>query len=235
VWTLIVSLVGDEVWADRLHDVEAWVPERRRILFVAPHPDDETLGAGGLIATQRRLEVEVTVVCVTDGENAYPDADDCAELARVRRGEQELALQHLGVAPAGTVRLGFEDSAVSSREAELAERLAELAGPGGMIVAPWEGDFHPDHEACGRAASRAAKRVGAQLISYFFWTWHRGTPECLGNLRLVKYALDDESLRAKAEALVAHESQLWRAGAEAILPQRLLGPARWPYEVFALR
>ena len=206
------------------------------MLVVVPHPDDETLGAGGLIATQRRRGVDVMVVCVTDGENAYPEEPEgAAAMGTQRSSEQQEALERLGVEPASMVRLGLTDSDVCAREGELAARVTELGGPGVVIVAPWEGDFHPDHEASGRAARAAAERSGAQLISYFFWTWHRGTPECLDGLRLVRFALDEDAVRARAEALTAHASQLERAGGEPVLPERLLAPARRNYEVFALR
>lgn len=56
-----------------------------RTLVVAPHRDDETLLAGGLIASQRRRGIDVQVVAVTDGESAYGGADK--RLAQRRRGE----------------------------------------------------------------------------------------------------------------------------------------------------
>jgi LmbE family N-acetylglucosaminyl deacetylase len=65
---------------------------------VAPHPDDETLAAGGLIATQRSRHLPVTLLAVTDGEAAYPDVPD---LARTRRLEQARAAVALGVTHEG--------------------------------------------------------------------------------------------------------------------------------------
>jgi LmbE family N-acetylglucosaminyl deacetylase len=233
---MIISRVDEDVWRTALSELPFWTPAFGPLLVVAPHPDDETLGAGGLIAAQQRRRDghEITIVCVTDGENAY-GRDDRAELAAVRQAEQTAALDKLGLGPEHMLRLRMVDSNVAEGEQELADRLTQLATAETTIMAPWVGDFHPDHEACGRAAAVAAERTGARLVSYFFWTWHRGVPEDLAGLKLVKFALNDDLLQAKDEALRQHVSQLSHSNGEPILPERLLGPARRPYEVFAVR
>ncbi len=199
------------------------------MLIVVPHPDDETLGVGGLIASQRRRGVDVVVVAVTDGENAYTDN---AGLAERRHAEQTQALACLGVADHKIVRLRLPDSNVSSQEQALVELLVPLVSDETHIVAPWQGDFHPDHAACGSAAARVAQRSGSPLTSYFFWTWHLATPSLLSGLSLRRVPLSPELLHAKAEALVQHRSQLMHPSGEPILPERLLAPARRSFEVF---
>jgi LmbE family N-acetylglucosaminyl deacetylase len=199
------------------------------MLVIAPHPDDETLGAGGLIARQRMRGTDVIVAAVTDGENCYPDSVGIGE---IRCLEQEGALKRLGVAREHIVRLRLPDSAVSSNEEELVDRLMPLVSSETHVIAPWPGDFHPDHEACGRAAMEVARRVGACLTFYFFWTWHRGTTQLIKDLSLRSLPLDFQGLRAKTEALLHHRSQLVRESSDPILPELLLGPARRPYEVF---
>ncbi len=70
---MIVPVTNEIAWMNSLRDVPTWTPDCSPILLLAPHPDDETLGAGVLVASLRRGGVEVKVVAVTDGENAYPD------------------------------------------------------------------------------------------------------------------------------------------------------------------
>jgi LmbE family N-acetylglucosaminyl deacetylase len=41
-----------------------------------------------------------------------------------------------------------------------------------VCLAPWDGDLHPDHEAAGRAARRAARHV----LCYPVWMWHWASP-----------------------------------------------------------
>jgi LmbE family N-acetylglucosaminyl deacetylase len=201
------------------------------MVIVAPHPDDETLAAGGLIAAQRAKGVDVTVVAVTDGEHAYIENEG---LAALRRKEQTCALARLGVPQHKIIRFGLVDSGVAAQESDLVARLRPLITAETQVFAPWVGDFHPDHEACARAAEAVVQDAGAVLISYFFWTWHRGTVTSLDGLTLRKFALSEEMMAAKWEGLACHASQLKHAPEPEVLPANLLWPARTPFEVFAL-
>jgi LmbE family N-acetylglucosaminyl deacetylase len=230
---MIVPQVGESAWRARLDGVEAWQPPLMPTLVVSPHPDDETLGAGGLISWLRARGVPVTVVAVTDGERAY---EGVTGLGPVREREQTAALVRLGVHPERVLRLRLPDSDVTAHEQRLRECLAEVVRPlvaeGLHVIAPWRGDFHPDHEACGRAAEAVAAETGARLTSYFFWTWHRGTTETVSGLPLVRFRLGEDERFAKHEALRCHRSQLSRPDGEPILPDYLLEPAYRPYEVY---
>jgi LmbE family N-acetylglucosaminyl deacetylase len=232
---VIVPTTSEDSWLSLLRHLPRWHPSGLPILIVAPHPDDETLGAGGLIAAQCALGADVSVVAVTDGEHAYPDVSDSAELGILRCAEQTAALQRLGVPAAKIVRLGLPDSDVTGHLPELIAQLTPLVSERTHIIAPWRGDFHPDHEACGVAAEEVAQKTGATLISYFFWSWHRGTPEIFDGLSLRSFPLNDGWLQAKAEALLCHRSQLFRDQGEPILPPPLLAPAERPFEIFLVQ
>jgi LmbE family N-acetylglucosaminyl deacetylase len=226
---LITPLVTEAEWKSCLRGLPVWEPPANPVLVIAPHPDDETLSAGGFIAKQRMKGVEVIVAAVTDGENCYPGGRGLAEIRRV---EQEGALNRLGVEREKIVRLGFPDRSVSSKEQELVECLMPLVSSETHIVAPWPSDFHRDHEACGRVAEEVARRAGSPLTFYFFWTWHRGTTDLIRNLPLSSLPLNEDLLRAKTEALLHHRSQLVGDSGDPILPEVLLAPARRPFEVF---
>ncbi|MFL6415797.1 MAG: PIG-L deacetylase family protein [Bryobacteraceae bacterium] len=223
--------VDEAEWLAVLGSLPEWNPPSIPTLIVAPHPDDETLGAGGLIAAQRSRGLEVRVAAVTDGESAYPDV---ADLASRREEEQANALGRLSVPRDGIARLHFPDGNVSSFEAELEERLTPMISRETLVVAPWKGDHHPDHEACGRVAEKIAKRSGATLCSYFFWIWHWGNLGEIGTLPVQRFSLSSELVRVKEEALSFHRTQLEREGGDPVLPELLLRPARRPFEVFAI-
>ncbi len=228
---MIQPLVSETEWLDALSSSPLWDPPKLPMLIVAPHPDDETLGAGGLIAAQSSRGINILVAAVTDGERAYPDAPG---LAQLRQTEQTEALARLGVSSDRIVRFGLPDSDVASREDQLVERLAPLVSENTHVIAPWSGDFHPDHQACGRSSEQVARKAGALLTSYFFWTWHFGKLADLHGLSLRRFALTPTLLRAKTDALQCHQSQLMREGEEPVLTELLLRPAKRPFELFAI-
>ena len=228
---MIIPAADEQTWSALLGGLPAWEPPSERMLVVAPHPDDETLGAGGLIAYQRLRGVEVTVAAVTDGERAYADSRGLGE---TRVLEQAEALRTLGVDESHIVRLRQPDSNVSSFQHLLTSLLMDHATPETHIVAPWHGDFHPDHKACGEAAEAVARKLGARLTFYFFWTWHMGKLDQVEQLRLVSLPLSQELLDTKLRALSFHASQLRHEEEGPILPESLLAPARRRFEVFAL-
>ena len=87
----------------------------RRLVVVAPHPDDEVLGCGGLMWTARQARMEVTVLSVSDGEACYPWMD-AHVLAKTRRAELLAATATLGIEANNVHALGFPDGAVTGSE-----------------------------------------------------------------------------------------------------------------------
>lgn len=213
--------VEEAEWLLALAHVPIWIPPAKPTVVIAPHPDDETLGAGGLIAWQRFRGLPVTVIAVTDGEAAYSDQPD---LGAMRKREQEGALEVLGVAPTSVVRLALPDGKVASQEDLLKLRLTPLVPAGSLLVAPWKFDFHPDHEACGRVAERLALDADATLVSYLFWSWHRGTVEEITVTPLRRFVLNSTFRTIRRKALSQHRSQLQRQGGIPILSEAVLGP-----------
>ncbi len=227
---MIHPLTPEADWLDFLSGFpEREMPNAPALLVISPHPDDETLGCGGLIQHQVERGGKVIVLAVTDGEFAYPGEP---RLASMRRKEQTKALHKLGVPAHDIHRLGLPDGNVASREKELMLKLEELLTKGMRIVTPWIHDVHPDHEACARAAALAAKHHRNPLSSYFFWTWNRSPISMLEGQNLFRLPLTAHQQSVKELALQCHPSQLYRDGGEPILPEELLSPARRTFEVF---
>ena len=94
-----------------------------RLLVVSPHPDDEILGAAGLIQRVLRAGGQVRVVYMSSGDGfpegvaalwhlPYPDFQDYRDYGRLREVEATQALAVLGVQPQSAQFLGFPDSGV---------------------------------------------------------------------------------------------------------------------------
>jgi LmbE family N-acetylglucosaminyl deacetylase len=225
----VVPLTPEADWLPILQDLADWKLPLVPTLVLAPHPDDETLGAGGLIAKLRSQDVPVTVVAITDGENAYADTQN---LRDIRVPEQTEALRRLGVLAPMVHRLHMPDRDVAEYEDKLVDLLLPLIVPEMHIVAPWQRDFHPDHEAAGRAAARLAQLNGLPVTYYLFWTWHRGTPSILDGLAAARLPLSFAELESKLHALQAHASQFEHADDQPILSPELLAPAHRAFEVY---
>jgi LmbE family N-acetylglucosaminyl deacetylase len=193
----------------------------RRVVVAAPHPDDEVLGAGGLLALLTAAGVAIEIIAVTDGEASHPDAGlDPAELAERRTAETAAALGLLGV-DALVIRLRVPDGGVAECEDEVAGALEARLGPDAWCLATWAGDGHPDHEATGRAAAASCAATGARLLELPVWTWHWAGP---GDQRVPwhrarRVSLPAELTERKAAAIAAFRSQV-----EPVAP----GPAGEP-------
>lgn len=226
----------DETWSDVHRTSTPLRLPAIPTLVVAPHPDDETLLAGGLIATQRSRGVDVQILTVTDGERAYGAADPA--LAARRRAEQLEALAELGVGEASVSRLGVADGAAAQHIDPITDAIAAFEDVG-LVVAPWTGDHHSDHEAVGAAARDAVGRTGSALVFGLFWTWHRRTPSDVANERMLRLRLDDDSRRRRRRAIERHRSQFAAPsttnGGETPAPQltaELVRPLDWLGEYY---
>ncbi len=208
-----------------------WIPRQRSLIVVAPHPDDETLGAGGLIHHYAKRQLHVSILSVTDGEAARPELRD---LVGRRRAELRNALATLGAHQAEIIRLGLPDGRVDGHTAVLAEALRSLALDDSLIVAPFERDGHPDHDATGRVARHIAREQGLTLAAYPIWAWHQAEPAVLSSPHRVSLLLDPEAQAAKRNAIHCHVSQLSERPGGPIVPAHVLPYFDRPYETFLL-
>jgi LmbE family N-acetylglucosaminyl deacetylase/SAM-dependent methyltransferase len=182
-----------------------------RLTVIAAHPDDETLGAGGLIAEASALGIPVRVVVITDGSASHPRSTTVLrdELAVIRQRELFLAVSELSP-EAEVVMLGFADGQTNEHRAEIAAALARAIEPGTTLVSPWRGDGHRDHRVVAEICADAAARLGSPLYEYPIWMWHWGEPadERIPWPSAVALPLGRGAVTAKRRALSRHASQL---------------------------
>jgi LmbE family N-acetylglucosaminyl deacetylase len=186
--------------------------DARRLVVVAPHPDDEILGTGGLLAWSHQERCATLIVSVTQGEASHPASRRYtpAELATTRRHERREALVALGAPTCRIVDLALPDGRVADHEARLVDELVAAFHKGDVAVAPLPSDGHPDHDACGRAAAAAAAAKGIALWHVPIWMWHWALPgdPRVPWARMHRLPLPDRIVRRKRAALAAHRSQL---------------------------
>ncbi len=120
----------------------------------------------------------------------------------------------------------------ASEIGELADAVQRTVDGASLLLAPYEFDGHPDHEACGRAARLVAERTRhVRRLEYVVWGWHRPSRPLPWD-RSSRVSLDGRALDAKAAALSQFRSQLETPpGRAAILPPEVQWPYAQPYEV----
>ncbi len=187
----------------------------RPVLVVAPHPDDESLGCGGLIAAMAAHGLDAHVLVLTDGAASHPRSRRYppARLRALREQETREAIEQLGLAGDRVRFLGLPDGAgpLSGRPAHAAaQRLVEHARAvgAGTICATWIHDPHPDHVAAALLGRMAARAVGARLLSYPVWGWTLPQRRWLPAEPVAGFRLDIAAqLPAKRAAIACHRSQ----------------------------
>ena len=145
--------------------MQPWpVSAQTRLLVIAPHPDDETLGCGVLLQQVLAVGGEVRVMLMTDGDNnPWPQRylerrltiDDAARRRWGGRRREEVirALERLGVPAAALYPLGWHDMKVTQRlRNDLAGSIAAIrseldAFRPNLVCGPALRDSHPDHGA----------------------------------------------------------------------------------------
>jgi LmbE family N-acetylglucosaminyl deacetylase len=124
------------------------VPPATRLLVIAPHPDDEVLGAGGLMQRVKAGGGSIRIVYLTDGDG-YPEgvkqedhvetptAKDYLGYGKQRRREARAALVRLGLADAFQTFLGFPDGGLCKlTRVYWSERRAAYRSPYTRLTRP---------------------------------------------------------------------------------------------------
>jgi LmbE family N-acetylglucosaminyl deacetylase len=199
-------------WTDnaRLRGTSALsIATAERIVVIAAHPDDETLGAGGLIARASAAGVPIEVVVVTDGAASHPgDEEGPRELRELREEESRRALSAL--APEARITfLGYPDSGTPAFRGDIRRDIVAIVGGGKrtLLVAPWPLDRHRDHRVVGEISSEIAAQ---RAVHYPIWMWHWGEPddEALPLETAVAIRLEPSESAAKRTAISQHRSQI---------------------------
>jgi LmbE family N-acetylglucosaminyl deacetylase len=205
-----------------------------RVLLFAPHPDDESIGAGGLLQRLVSSGAAVKVVYMTDGENNtwahrallkrwHLDAGDRNAYAALRQREALDALSAIGIDPLAASFIHLPDTGVAQRlrrdHNSLVGGLRSIIEPFDptLIIGPSLDDLHPDHAATARLIA-AAHSPRVPSLGYVVHGRTRRPPVAVMRLTASEQ-------RNKRSAIAAHQSQL------ILGPDRLLRHAS-EYERF---
>ncbi len=198
-----------------------------RLLFFAPHPDDEALAAGGLVQKAVVAGAQMRLVFVTNGDrNPWPqrvfekriflDAQARPRWGARRRQEALHALTILGLGePAEAHFLNWPDQGVMSLlmaadDAAIETICGQIAAwRPSHVIAPAAEDVHPDHSALFvlvQFALDRSRRRGLAVRHVLSYLVHRPSAPLALDLRPVR--LSPAERTRKADAIQAHETQM---------------------------
>ncbi|MGZ5553222.1 MAG: PIG-L deacetylase family protein, partial [Chthoniobacterales bacterium] len=194
-----------------------------RLLFFAPHPDDESLAAGGLLQKAAAAGANVRVVFATNGDdNPWPlrlierqwniEAHHQLLWGMRRMHEAREALQVLGHPPACADFLQLPDQRLTEfllqSDSKVVQRLVDIIAEAQptLIVAPAHFDTHPDHNAFHLLLNLAIDAGGFALIPRLYYSVHQ--QDYHGNYGRVVLTLTKEEQKTKRRAIRCHRSQM---------------------------
>lgn len=144
--------------------------EQLRLMCIFAHPDDETLGAGGILAKYAAEGIETYLITATRGERGWAGKPEhrpsMAELGRIRESELRCAASVLGIRE--VIFLETIDGEVDQADpGEIIARIAEhirRVCPQVVVTMDPQGVYgHPDHIAVGQFALGAIVAAGSAL------------------------------------------------------------------------
>ncbi len=193
----------------------------KKVLILAPHPDDEVFGCGGLIAKMIRQNCEVYVLYITVGEtrdfSAKGSSGPEERLQEIKNvsdfygfADYELSL------PGNDYHLkldGYPSSTLISVIERDARCSLQNVDPD-ILLAPDTDDYNQDHRAvysaaitATRPADNSFKKFQPVFLTYELPYSDWGHTETTGGSNLY-VELSDEDFAKKVEALKFYSSQL---------------------------
>lgn len=124
----------------------------RKIMVLAPHPDDELLSCGGTILKYSSLGSEIVAVLMSQGLGGYAKDEEKDRIAAIREQEYRNATKNLRVDE--VVNLRLDDVVVNRDNVKTVTNLVRDHQPD-IILAPHKNDTHRAHRATALLAKEA--------------------------------------------------------------------------------
>lgn len=144
------------------------LPEAKKVLILAPHPDDEALGCGGAIALYSSGGAEVRLAVISDGKALLPESTDRdSNIVEARKAEALNASGILGIEK--TYFLGFPDGELKENIADIKIRLEDIIKEfhPDIIFSPSLLDYHKDHMAVSIAVIELSAKIQGIKIAFY--------------------------------------------------------------------
>lgn len=169
-----------------------------KVLVFAPHPDDDIIGAGGLLSYLAEQGSSIKAIYFTDGSRGNRTASFSEDLIEKREREAREAGKILGVGEQKFLRLPHNKLESSFELSTMIRKELEFDKPD-LLLTPSIEEPHPDHLAVSQALALALKNFDQALNIWQYETFGCG--------RLNRLFDITDLIDTKEKALAAHKSQ----------------------------
>lgn len=205
-------------------------------LIVAPHPDDEVIGCGGLIARMVNEGNIPHIIVMTGGEGSHNGCCDTGkgDIVNARRKLTRNALAILGVPESHIHELDFPDGGISSSHPQT-QRLKELienVNPRTVLVPHW-GEGWPDHIKTAEIV-KGILQSGTEIWEYCVWMWYYNVWRGLDWRNGATLSMTQQEHDLKLRAMAAYTTPLAPCGKpwSGVLPPLFIKANQWDKELY---
>ena len=180
-------------FSENLEPVVVGVPQGKRILVLAPHPDDDVFGAGGTLLKSVQGGAKIKAICVTTGEK-----EDTRDTVRVREEEARRASEALGA----EIEFWRYPTRMWRVDEKIANRLRTAVANWNpvTIVLPFLADDHEDHRRTSELFYRTFRDAPPQGEVWAYQVYSTVLPNVLVDITDV--------MEEKLRLVRMHQSQM---------------------------
>lgn len=207
-----------------------------KTVIIAPHPDDEAIGCGGLIQTLVERGTPPHVIILTGGEGSHRGCCDTSveEIIAERHQLTLKAVATMGLPESHIHCLCYPDGGVALRHPET-ERLQELLSeltPQSVFV-PHSGEGWSDHVQAAEITKHLLKGQDVSIYEYCVWMWYYNVWRLdYRNARV--YRMSRAQYQRKLQAIDEYVTPQAPCGKpwSGVLPKPFLKAAKWNKELY---
>lgn len=190
------------IWLRHIASSSHEIQVSGRIVVVAPHPDDEVIGCGGLIARLVGMGNAPQIVVLTGGEGSHAGCCKLSDkdIKDARRRLTRDALFILGVPNQNIHELDYPDGGISfgNKQTDELKKLINQIQPQTVFVPHW-GEGWPDHVKTAEIV-KSLTQPGTIIYEYCVWMWYYNVWRGLDwkNAAVLKMSPEEHVLKLRA-------------------------------------
>lgn len=208
-----------------------------KVLILAPHPDDETIGCAGLIQKMLQSGRNVVIIYMTGGERSHSGCCniDGKIIIDARHDLTVKSAQILGVPQENLHYLNYKDGNISfdDGETEKLKSLLENLKPD-IIFVPHHGEGWSDHIQTRNIVKKlTSDKASIALYEYCVWFWYYNV-RGIDWKNACKLTMTREQHEKKLQAMDAYIRPLAPCGKpwSGVLPKVFIRANQWKKELY---